>query len=127
VCQLIADADGAIIVTTPQELAIADVKKAITFCRRLGLPVLGIVENMSGFVCPRCGEVTHIFKKGGGEKLASETDVPFLGSIPIDPQIVEAADSGKPHLYFCSSETAKAFADVIRPVVRMKEETQHDD
>jgi ATP-binding protein involved in chromosome partitioning len=123
VCQLIEDAAAAIIVTTPQEVAITDVKKAITFCRKLGLPVLGIVENMSGFVCPRCGEVTHIFKKGGGERLASETDVPFLGSIPIDPQIVEAADSGKPHLHFYSSETAKAFADVIRPVVRMKEET----
>ena len=127
VCQLIKDADGAIVVPTPQEVAIVDVKKAITFCRKLDLPVLGIVENMSGFACPRCGEVTHIFKKGGGEKLASEMDVPFLGSIPIDPQIVEAADSGKPHLYFYSSETAKAFADVIRPVVQMKKATRQDD
>ncbi len=127
VCQLIEDADGAIIVTTPQEVAIADVKKAVTFCRKLGLPVLGIVENMSGFVCPRCGEVTHIFKKGGGEKLASEMVVPFLGSIPIDPQIVEAADSGRPHLYGYSTETVKAFAGVIRPVVQMKEATRHDD
>jgi len=127
VCQLIEDADGAIVVTTPQELAIADVKKAVTFCRKLGLPVLGVVENMSGFVCPSCGEVTHIFKKGGGEKLALEMDVPFLGSIPIDPQIVEAADSGKPHLHAYSTETVKAFAGVIRPVVQMKKATGQDD
>jgi Mrp family chromosome partitioning ATPase len=127
VCQLIEDTDGAIVVTTPQEVAITDVKKAITFCRKLDLPVLGVVENMSGFVCPKCGEVTHIFKKGGGERLASEMNVPFLGSIPIDPQIVEASDNGQTYLCFYSSETVKAFSAVVRTVVQMKEATRQDD
>lgn len=128
VCQLVEDADGAIIVTTPQEVAIADVKKAITFCRKLNYRVLGIVENMSGFVCPKCSEITHIFKTGGGERLASEMGVPFLGSIPIDPQIVEASDSGKPYLYFYSkTETAKAFARAIRPVLEMTKPARNDE
>jgi ATP-binding protein involved in chromosome partitioning len=118
VCQLVGEADGAIIVTTPQDLAIADVRKAVTFCRTLRMPILGIIENMSGFACPKCGEVTHIFKQGGGERLALEMLVPFLGSIPIDPQIVEASDTGKPYLYFYSkTETAKTFANVVRRVV----------
>jgi len=122
VCQLVGNPDGAIIVTTPQDLALADVKRAITFCRRLNTPVLGIVENMSGFVCPKCGEVTHIFKTGGGERLALEMLVPFLGSIPIDPQIVEASDSGKPYLYFYSkTETAKSFMSVVRHVLETTE------
>ncbi len=122
VCQLIGEADGAIIVTTPQELALADVRKAVTFCRTLRMPVLGIIENMSGFVCPKCGEVTHIFKQGGGERLALEMLVPFLGSIPIDPQIVEASDTGKPYLYFYSkTETAKTFANVVGRVVEATE------
>jgi len=125
VCQLVGDADGAIIVTTPQDLAIADVRKAVTFCRTLRMPVLGIIENMSGFVCPKCGEVTHIFKQGGGERLALEMLVPFLGSIPIDPQIVEASDSGKPYLYFYSkTETARTFANVVDRVVEATEADQ---
>jgi len=120
VCQLVADADGAVIVTTPQEVALVDVRKAVTFCRRLNLPVVGIAENMSGFVCPKCGELTDIFKSGGGDKLASEMGVPFLGRIPIDPQIVEACDTGKPYLYrYPETETAAAFARVIRPVLEM--------
>ena len=128
VCQLVADADGAIIVTTPQEVALVDVKKAVTFCRTLNLPVLGIAENMSGFVCPKCGELTDIFKSGGGDKLASEMGVPFLGRIPIDPQIVEACDSGKPYLHLYSeTETAAAFARVIRPVLEMTQPARPDE
>jgi len=128
VCQLIEKADGAVIVTTPQDIAVTDVRKAITFCWRLSLRVLGVVENMSGFVCPKCGEVTHIFKRGGGEKLAFEMGVPFLGRIPIDPQVVEASDSGKLYLHFLSqSETARAFAEVIRPVLAMVEPARHDE
>jgi Mrp family chromosome partitioning ATPase len=125
VCQLVGNPAGAIIVTTPQELALVDVRKAITFCRTLRMPVLGIVENMSGFVCPKCGEVTHIFKQGGGERLALEMLVPFLGSIPIDPQIVEASDSGKPYVYFYSkTETAKTFANIVRRVLETTEEAR---
>jgi len=98
IVQLLEDADGAIIVTTPQEVALSDVRKCITFCGQLNLPVLGVLENMSGFVCPKCGENIDIFKSGGGEKMAREMGIPFLGRIPIDPKIVETCDSGKPYI-----------------------------
>ncbi|CDO93896.1 unnamed protein product [Kluyveromyces dobzhanskii CBS 2104] len=81
--------DGAIIVTTPQGVATADVRKEINFCRKVNFEVLGVVENMSGFICPYCAECTDIFSKGGGYQLATEFDVPFLGNIPIDPTFVE--------------------------------------
>lgn len=77
-CQLIGQLDGAVIVTTPQKVATVDVRKSITFCRQLKLPVLGVVENMNGFVCPACGEVTAIFGAGGGRQTATELNVPFL-------------------------------------------------
>jgi Mrp family chromosome partitioning ATPase len=96
VCQLIEDPDGAVIVTTPQKVAIDDVRRSVNFCRLLKTPVLGIVENMSGFVCPHCGETTDIFKQGGGEVLASEEGVPFLGRVPIDPGVAVAGDGGAP-------------------------------
>jgi len=118
VAQLIEGITGAVIVTTPQQLALIDVRKSINFCRQVGVPILGMVENMSGFVCPKCGEVSEIFKSGGGFKLASEMGVPFLGRIPIDPQMVEAGDSGKPFISsYPESETAKAFNEVIQPVL----------
>ena len=75
VCQLAAPLDGAVIVTTPQDVATVDVRKSINFCRQLKLPILGVVENMSGFVCPKCGEITDIFKAGGGERMAKESSV----------------------------------------------------
>jgi ATP-binding protein involved in chromosome partitioning len=110
VVQLLENADGAIIVTTPQEVALSDVRKCITFCHNLNLPVLGVLENMSGFVCPKCGHKTDIFKSGGGEKMAEEMGVPFLGRIPIDPAIVEACDSGKPYIQeYKESQTSLAF------------------
>ena len=118
VAQLIEGITGAVIVTTPQQLALLDVRKSINFCRQVGVPVLGVVENMSGFVCPKCGEVSEIFKSGGGFKLASEMGVPFLGRIPIDPQVVEAGDSGRPFISsYPESETAKAFNEVMQPVL----------
>ncbi|MGA1874279.1 MAG: P-loop NTPase [bacterium] len=118
VCQLVENADGAIVVTTPQEVALADVRKSINFCRALKLPVLGVIENMSGFVCPKCGELTEIFKSGGGERMAGEMGVPFLGRIPLDSRIVEACDSGKPYIYhYAKTETAKSFDRVIHPIL----------
>ncbi len=87
-------ASSAVIVTTPQEISILDVKKSIDFVRKLNLDLLGIVENMSGLRCPHCGKEIPLFKEGGGEKLAKEMDLPFLGAIPIDPEIVKAADKG---------------------------------
>lgn len=118
VCQLAAPVDGAIVVTTPQDVATADVRKSITFCRQLDLPVLGVVENMSGFVCPTCGTVTDIFMAGGGELMAKAMGVPFLGRIPIDPAVGQACDDGKPFVYHHSqTETAKAFERVIAPIL----------
>jgi len=118
VAQLIEDADGAVIVTTPQDVALIDVRKAITFCRQVNLPVLGVVENMSGFVCPHCGKTANIFKTGGGESMASDMGVPFLGRIPLEPKIVDAGDSGKPYFeYYRESETAKAFNRVIETLL----------
>lgn len=120
VVQLIEDASGAVIVTTPQELALSDVRKSISFCRTVGLRVLGVVENMSGFVCPECGARTEIFKSGGGESMAKEIGVPFLGRIPVDPAIVTASDDGKPFCQrFAETETAKAFAQAIKPILGM--------
>ncbi len=98
VIQLIRNVDGAVIVTTPQDLALVDVRKSISFCRHLKLPVIGVIENMSGCVCPRCGETVDIFKSGGGERLANEMDVPFLGRIPLDPAMVCSSDDGRPFM-----------------------------
>ena len=125
--ELLEDADGAVIVTTPQDVALIDVRKAITFCRKVNLPVIGVVENMSGFVCPYCNKTVNIFKSGGGEEMASEMGVPFLGRIPIEPKIVETGDSGKPYLqYYRDTETAKAFDIVIKPILALsrKQETK---
>jgi Mrp family chromosome partitioning ATPase len=109
VVQLLESADGAIIVTTPQEVALSDVRRCITFCRNLNVPILGVLENMSGFLCPKCGHRTDIFKSNGGKEMAKQMVVPFLGRIPIDPQIVRACDSGQPYVYHYShSQTAKA-------------------
>ncbi len=120
VCQLVEDADGAVIVTTPQDVSVADVRRSIRFCQSLRMPVLGVVENMSGFVCPRCGEVTNIFKSGGGEQMALEMGIPFLGRIPLDPQIGEACDAGKPYIHqYARSETAKAFQHAIKPILAL--------
>jgi len=125
IAQLLGKIDGAIIVTSPQELAIVDVKKCLTFCKQLNLPVLGVIENMSGFVCPKCGERTDIFKSGGGEIMANEIGVPFLGRIPIDPQIVQACDSGKPFVYYYNqSQTAKAFEKILNPILELDNDTQ---
>jgi Mrp family chromosome partitioning ATPase len=120
IAQLLEKADGAVVVTTPQDVALSDVRRGITFCRNLNLPVLGVIENMSGFVCPKCGQRTDIFRSGGGEKMAREMNVPFLGRVPIDPQIVEACDSGQPYIQqFSDSATAKCFAQSILPVMNL--------
>ena len=114
VIQLIGDADGAIVVTSPQEVALIDVRKAVDFCRKLSLPVLGVIENMSGFVCPKCGETTDILGAGGGEDMAKSVNVPFLGRIPIDPQIAVSGDAGKPYVYhYEGTETARAITHIV--------------
>lgn len=79
--------DGAILVTTPQGVAIGDVRREISFCKKTGVKILGLIENMSGFVCPTCSECTNIFSSGGGESLASHANIKFLGRVPIDPSV----------------------------------------
>ncbi|KAK5120771.1 cytosolic Fe-S cluster assembly factor cfd1 [Meristemomyces frigidus] len=90
---------GAVIVTTPQAISISDVKKEINFCRKTGVKILGVVENMAGFVCPNCSECTNVFSKGGGEVMAREFEVPFLGSVPIDPMFIRLIEEGKRPVY----------------------------
>jgi predicted Fe-Mo cluster-binding NifX family protein len=122
VCQLLGKVDGAVVVATPQDAAITNVRRSVTFCRQLQIPVTGVVENMSGFVCPKCGEVTEIFKTGGGARMASEMGVPFLGRIPLDPAVGRACDDGKPFVYHYSrTETAKAFERIIAPILALSE------
>jgi ATP-binding protein involved in chromosome partitioning len=94
VAQLIGRPAAAVVVTTPQELAVADVRRCITFCQKADLPIAGVLENMSGYVCPQCGIHTDLFGTGGGERLSVEMSVPFLGRIPIDPRIVGCGDAG---------------------------------
>jgi len=98
VVQLIRNPTGAVVVTTPQALSVSDVRRSIRFCQKVNLPVLGLIENMSGYVCPNCGHKVDIFKAGGGEQMAGELDVPFLGRIPLDPEIVRASDEGRPFI-----------------------------
>lgn len=126
VCQLVDDAEGAVIVTTPQEVALLDVRKSITFCKQLKVPVLGVIENMSGFVCPKCGELTDIFKNGGARLMAFEMGVPFLGSIPVDPGIGVACDEGTPYVIRnADSETTKAFNSAIGLIRGMEAESKN--
>lgn len=98
IAQIIPKISGAVIVTTPQDVALVSVRKSITFVKKLHIPVLGIIENMSGFSCPHCGKEINIFKSGGGKQAAHDLDLPFLGKIPLDPQIVEMGDAGQTSL-----------------------------
>ncbi len=108
---------GAVIVTTPQDVALIDARKALAMFQKMDVPVLGIVENMSYYECPSCGHVEHIFGDGGGERTAEQLGVPFLGGIPIDPEIVRGGDSGKPIVASRpDSPAAKAFVEIARKV-----------
>ncbi len=115
VAQLAGAPSGAVIVTTPQDVAIHDVRRCVTFCHTLSIPVLGIVENMSGLVCPHCGETIDLFKSGGGEALAEEMNVPFLGKIPIEPEIVRVGDNG---LSYGEHKTDHPAANHFKPIAQ---------
>ncbi len=118
VAQLVP-ATGAIIVTTPQEVSLLDSRKAVNFARKLNLNIYGIIENMSGMVCPHCGKQINLFKEGGGEKAAKELGVPFLGKIPIDPQIVESGDDGKPFVvHHPESKASKALNKIVEKILQ---------
>lgn len=122
VAQSIPESEGAIIVTTPQEVSLLDIYKSLNFAEKLKMPILGIVENMSGFSCPHCGETSNIFKAGGGKAAAERYKVPFLGAIPIDPKIVEDSDAGKPFVtQHPDSNAAKAFNSLVEKVEEIVE------
>ncbi|MCX8085034.1 MAG: Mrp/NBP35 family ATP-binding protein [Calditerrivibrio sp.] len=122
VSHILKDLDGSIIVTTPQEVALLDARKSVSFSKKLNIPVIGIVENMSGFICPKCGERIEIFKVGGGEKASKELNVPFLGKIPIDPEVVQLGDMGKPYVFDKpDSEVAQVFLNLAKAVVQAVE------
>lgn len=112
IAQNIGKDASSIIVTSPQNVSILDSRKSVKFSKLINLKVLGIIENMSGFICPNCNEEIHIFKKGGGEKMAVETNTRFLGSIPIEKCIVEAGDSGVPYI-LGNSNAAKIMNKII--------------
>ena len=118
--------DGAVVVTTPQEVSLLDVRKEIDFCRKAGIKVLGVVENMSGFVCPNCTHESQIFKAttGGARKLAKETGIPFLGAVPLDPRIGMACDYGES--FFDNFPNSPACAALKRVVRRVGEEAGID-
>mgnify|MGYP000919444323 CR=1 FL=1 len=118
IIQLIPKPDGAVIVTTPQDVSLIDSRKTITFSAEAKIPVIGLVENMSGFICPHCGEQTDIFKSGGGEAVAKEFGVQFLGKVPIEPSVVLSGDSGMPAvLSDPDSASAKAFQSIIKKII----------
>lgn len=126
IAQLAPNIAGAIIVTTPQDVAILDIKKAVKFVQTIGLSVIGIIENMSGMVCPHCGKDIDLFGKGGGERAAKEMGVPFLGAIPLDPAMRKAADEGRPFLIRSpgarDNPTWKQVDAVMENLVRMVDE-----
>ena len=124
-CQLIQPLDGAIIVTTPQKVAAVDVRKSISFCKRPDVPVVGVIENMSGFACPKCGEITQILPTGGGKKISTDMNVPFLGAIPMDPAIAQSGDSGKVFIYHSSkTPTGEIMQKIIDEIKKDLDKTK---
>ncbi len=118
VAQLVGSPAEAVVVTTPQDLAIADVRRCVSFCSDVAVPVAGIVENMSGLLCPHCGRRIELFKTGGGKTLAEEMNVPFLGSIPLDPNVVNCGDAGTPFIERHAEGTAAhAFTNIVRTLL----------
>jgi ATP-binding protein involved in chromosome partitioning len=122
VAHLIPDCDGAVVVTTPQDVALLSVRKSINFVNKLGIPVIGLVENMSGIICPHCNEKIEVFGSGGVSKAASDFGIPVLGTLPIEPDIAAKGDSGN---VFSDaggkSEWHRNFEKVVDAVARLNE------
>ena len=119
VCQLIEGLNAAIIVTTPQDVAILDSRKSVLFAKQLNIPFIGIVENMSGFTCPHCEKEINLFGIGGGERAAQELQVPFLGRIPIEPEVVKSGDEGKPFIHFNkNTKTAQNIKTILEKLTQ---------
>ncbi len=116
IAQEIEDINGSVIVTTPQEVSIQSVRKSIQFSREVNMPVIGLVENMGEFICPNCGESTNIFGSGGGEELANELDIPYLGSVPLDPEIVKSGEKGEPFVNK-ENKSSIAFEEIVERII----------
>lgn len=126
IAQLLPDLDGVVVLTIPSQVSQSVVKKSVNFARRLNLPIIGIVENMSGFICPNCGTKIDIFQTGGGKRIAEELSIPFLGSIPIDQRICEDSDKGKPFiLEHKDSPAAKAFMEIVDKIEKFLETSEN--
>jgi len=125
VMKLLPELDGVVIVTIPSEVSQNVIEKAITFSKQLNVPIIGIIENMSGFICPTCSTETQIFKTGGGQRVAEKNSVPFLGRIPIDPRICEASDNGRPFiLENPESPAAIAFTQIVDKIMKYIQNTE---
>lgn len=125
IIQLIPKADGTVIVTTPQEVSLLDARKTVSFSGIANIPIIGLVENMSGFVCPHCGQITDIFKSGGGEDAANQLGIQFLGRIPLEPGVVQSGDKGMPIVIADpDSASAKAFNGIVKKIVDTVENRQ---
>jgi len=122
VAQLLPEMDGVIIVTIPSEVSQIVVKKAVMFAKKLGLQIIGVIENMSGFICPNCGTKIDIFQSGGGRQIAEEMGIPFLGSIPIDQKICEDSDRGVPFIAeHKDSQASRAFMEIVQKIEQFLE------
>lgn len=122
IAQLAPNVRGAVIVTTPQDVATLDARKSAKFIEKLGLPVIGVVENMSGLVCPHCGEQIELFGKGGGKKIAEELAVPYLGAIPLDIEMRKAGDEGRPFIIRrADNPTWKSVDGVMEELIKVVE------
>ena len=125
ILQLIPGLTGNIIVTTPQGVATLDAQKAVGFLRKLNSPILGIIENMSGFICPHCNETINIFKKNGGKNISLDMNIPFLGELGIDPNIVECADNGQPFVTNSDSDVSKKqMNDILNKIIDSTQKTK---
>lgn len=127
VAQLIGDGARAVLVTTPQDVAVNDVRRSVSFCHTLNLPIAGLIENMSGLVCPHCSEIVDVFKSGGGEQLAQDMAVLFLGRIPLDPSITVFGDSGNSFVQQMGNRpAARALLNIARQLTQPKSEQSQD-
>ena len=117
VAQLLPEMDGVVIVTIPSKVSQVVVKKSVTFAKQVGMPIIGVIENMSGFICPHCGKRSDIFQSEGGRKISEELNIPFLGSIPIDQRICEDADRGEPFVVeHPNSAASKSFMEIVTKI-----------
>jgi len=116
ITQMIPDCDGAVIVTTPQDVATVSVRKSVNFVRKMNIPILGIVENMSGFTCPHCKKTLNIFKTGGGRQAAQDFKIPLLGTIPLDQSIVDHGDGGNLSLHYDNPKVNISFEGIVKNI-----------